>query len=89
MSADDVSFTLVGSIVWTISCVTVPASDTGIPADSVTCEPGATVALLLVKVTAPPVASATSIGMLNEAVNIPMAINTRPSTPCRRLTSRK
>jgi len=41
------------------------------------------VALLLVEVMDPPVASATSIGMLDETVNIPMAMNTRRRTPCR------
>ena len=44
MSPTEVSFTLAGSIVWTISCETVPAPTTGIAAVSVTCAPGTTVA---------------------------------------------
>ena len=44
MSDNDVSFTFVGSIVCTISWVSVPAPTTGMDAVRSTVEPGATVA---------------------------------------------
>ena len=44
MSFTEVSFNFVGSIVWMISCETVPAPTTGIAAVSVTCAAGSTVA---------------------------------------------
>jgi hypothetical protein len=44
MSDSDVNFTFVGSILWMISWLTVPAPTTGMPAVNVTCAPGATVA---------------------------------------------
>lgn len=44
MSLAPVSFTFVGSIVWTISCVSVPAPATGDEAVKSTVAPGLTVA---------------------------------------------
>ena len=78
MSAREVSFILVGSIVWTISWLTVPSPTTGMPAVIVTGAPGATVALLLAKVIAPPVASATSSGTFSVPASTASAIHTRP-----------
>jgi len=89
ISARDVSFTFVGSISWTISWLIVPAPTTGMDAVRLTLEHGATVAVLVVKVTDVFEALAKSARSCKPPATTRNASNRRLQTPERSATSPK